>query len=231
MRKENDKEVIEKDGVKEPFRFYTRMLLPELTGVKVSSLSEMIEVIRDIEPAVIYHHTHRFLQQHQYLTSEPSNDFAYWITEILGEYKLGEKLESISTIDFGTLQSLREKILSVMELYAKEYPRSLERSAHPGEEFHFVKSISFIFPTNHEARDLDEFADILGKITINSIYFHMFEARLRLEKGDNDFSFWIRTVFQNNDMADGISRLDPYNYTLEELRSRIISMVRDRREA
>ena len=214
-----------------PFRFYARMILPELTGVKASNLEEMLSVIKEIDPSAIYHHTHRFIQQHQYLTSEPPNDFAYWITEFLGEYKLGEKLNSISTIDFSTIRSLREKIVSVIELYIKENPRSFERSAHLGEEFHFVKSVSFIFPTKHEARDIDEFADVLGNITISSIYFHMFEARLRLEKGNNDFSFWIRMALKDKDTAEKISRLDPYNYTLEELRTKIISTIRGRKGA
>ncbi|MFA6636415.1 MAG: DUF5752 family protein [Candidatus Omnitrophota bacterium] len=211
----------------EPFHFYTRMILPELTGVKAADLKEMLSVLKQIEPAAIYHHTHRFIQQHQYLVTEPPNDFAYWITEALGEYKLGEKLNSISTIDFSTIQSLREEIVKVMETYIKENPHSLSRHASPGEEFHFVKSVSFIFPTKHRARDLHEFAEVLKKITINSIYFHMFEARLRLEKGNNDFSFWIDTALKDKATAGRISGLDPYTYTLEDLRKIIIRMIEE----
>jgi hypothetical protein len=216
-------------GKPEPFHFYTRMLLPELTGVKASDLKEMLSVLKQIEPAAIYHHTHRFIQQHQYLVTEPPNDLAYWITEALGEYKLGEKLNSISTIDFSTIQSLREEIVKVMEAYIKENPHSLSRRANPGEEFHFVKSVSFIFPTNHWARDLDEFAEVLKKVTISSIYFHMFEARLRLEKGNNDFSFWIATALKDKVTAASISGLDPYTYTLEDLRKMIIRMIEKRK--
>jgi hypothetical protein len=216
------------ESAAEPFHFYARMLLPELTGVKAADLKEMLSILKQVEPASIYHHTHRFIQQHQYLVMEPPNDFAYWIIEVLGEYKLGEKLNSISTIDFTTIQSLREKIVSVMEIHIKENPRSLDRSASPGEEFHFVKSVSFIFPTGQKARNLDEFARVLRKITISSIYFHMFEARLRLEKGNNDFSFWIETALKDKDTAERISGLDPYTYTLEDLRSRIIRVIEKR---
>lgn len=212
---------------KEPFRFYARMLLPELTGIKASDLGGMLSILKQIDPSAIYHHTHRFIQQHQYLTPEPPNDFAQWITGTLGEYKLGEKLDSINTIDFSTISSLRSKIVSVIGSYVEENPASLERKAHPGEEFHFVKSVSFIFPTRYEAGNLDEFSKILEKVTISSIYFHMFEARLRLEKGNNDFSFWIENDIGKKDIAKKISGLDPYTYTLEELRKKIIRIINE----
>ncbi|HPN72463.1 MAG TPA: DUF5752 family protein [Candidatus Omnitrophota bacterium] len=214
---------------KDPFHFYSRMLLPELTGLRASDLGEMLSIIKNAEPSVIYHHTHRFIQQHQYLTPEPPNDFAFWISGVLGEYKLGEKLESISTIDFPSIGALKDKIVSVIEQYVKSCPEALNRKAHPGEEFHFVKSVSFIFPTDYWAADLDEFAEALGKVAMSSIYFHMFEARLRLEKGNNDFSFWIGSSMGDTELAGRISRLDPYTYTLEQLREKIISMIKERK--
>ncbi|HCD38372.1 MAG TPA: hypothetical protein DEQ77_06580, partial [Candidatus Omnitrophica bacterium] len=63
---------------KEPFRFFTRLHLTELTGLRASILSQFLSLIKEVGGASIYHHTHRFLQQHQYLSPEPPNDFAYW---------------------------------------------------------------------------------------------------------------------------------------------------------
>lgn len=61
----------------ESFRFYTKSNLTELTGLKAVNLTELLELIRAMPGSCIYHHTHRFLIQHQYLSPEPPNDFAY----------------------------------------------------------------------------------------------------------------------------------------------------------
>jgi hypothetical protein len=183
-------------------------------------------LIKDVPGSSIYYHTHRFLQQHQYLSPEPPNDFAYWATGVLGEGELGERLASIDTIQFTTVRSLREKIASTIEDYFQEYPEAIQRTARRGEEFHFIKSVSFIMPTNQVAHDLKEFLEVLSNISINSIYFHMFEARLRLEKGNNDFSNWITDSLGNKKTADEIARLDPYTYTLDDLRTALIKIVK-----
>lgn len=83
---------------------------------------------------------------------------------------------------------------------------------------------TFILPTSNEAHNLEEFRDILKKISINSIYFHIFEARLRLERGDNDFSKWLADMGQSQ-LAQEISHLDPYTITLEGLRRELVQKV------
>jgi hypothetical protein len=210
---------------KEPFRFYTRLHLTELTGLRASTLPQLLGLLKEVPGSCIYHHTHRFLQQHQYLSPEPPNDFAYWVSEILGEDELGERLASIDTVQFSNIRSLREKIIETIEDYLKDNPLAKLKFTRQDEEFHFIKSVSFILPTNYIVYDLKEFVDILKKITIDSIYFHIFEARLRLEKGRNDFSNWIETSLGNKELADEISRLDPYTRTLEDLRNTLIRIV------
>lgn len=213
---------------REPFHFSTRLHLSELTGLRAANLVQLLGLIRDVPGSCIYHHTHRFLQQHQFLSPEPPNDFAYWTTEILGEDELGERLASIDTMQFSRIHDLREAIARTIEDYLKEYPSSQLRNAHPGEEFHFIKSVSFVLPTKYVAGDLAEFIEVLEKITIDSIYFHIFEARLRLEKRTNDFSNWIETSIGDRELADELAALDPYTRTLEDLRSTIIEMVKRR---
>lgn len=209
----------------EPFRFYTRLHLSELTGLRASTLGQLSAVIKQVSGSCIYHHTHRFLQQHQYLSPEPPNDFAYWVSKVLGEEELGERLASIDTVQFFTVRSLRDKIIAVIDDYLKNNMSAKLRFAGEGEEFHFIKSISFVLPTNYIAYDLREFADIFKNITMDSIYFHIFESRLRLEKKTNDFSNWIETSIGDKELSDKISRLDPYTHTLEDLRKTIIRII------
>ncbi|MBU4377421.1 MAG: hypothetical protein KKD29_08145 [Candidatus Omnitrophica bacterium] len=213
---------------KEPFKFYTRLHLSELTGLKAETLEELLDLIKTVPGSSIYHHTHRFLQQHQYLSPEPPNDFAYWVTSVLVEDELGEKLASIDTIQYSTIHALREKIARTIESYLKDNPRAKARFADSDNEFHFIKSISFIISTKYVATNLREFVAILKKVTIDSIYFHIFEARLRLEKKTNDFSYWIDTSLGDKELADKIAKMDPYTYTLEDLRKNVIKMVKKR---
>ncbi|MBU1913364.1 MAG: hypothetical protein KKB22_07520 [Candidatus Omnitrophica bacterium] len=209
----------------EPFRFYTRLHLSELTGLRASTLGQLSDMIKQVSGSCIYHHTHRFLQQHQYLSPEPPNDFAYWVSKVLGEDELGERLASIDTVQFSTIRRLRDKIVATIEDYLKNNLSAKLKFAGKGEEFHFIKSVSFVLPTNYIAYNLREFTDIVKNITIDSIYFHIFESRLRLEKKTNDFSNWIETSIGDKELSDKISKLDPYTHTLEDLRKTIIKIV------
>jgi len=213
---------------KEPFRFYTRLNLSELTGLRAATLEQFLAIIKEVPGSCIYHHTHRFLQQHQYLSPEPPNDFAYWVADILGEDELGELLASIDTLQYPAIRPIREKIASTIEKYLTDNPLAKLKFARAGEEFYFIKSISFVLPTIYAAYDLKEFVEVLKKVTIDSVYFHIFEARLRLEKPTNDFSFWIENSLGDKKLAAGISRFDPYTRTLDDLRQTIICMVEKR---
>lgn len=212
---------------KEPFTFYTRLHLTELTGLRASNLSQLLTLLKTVPDSCIYHHTHRFVQQHHYLLPTPANDFAYWISQILGEYALGEILSSIDIIQFSTIEKLREEIVKIVEDYLKENPLSKLKFAADQTAFHFMKSVSFIIPTKFVVSDLAEFKEALTKVTLDSIYFHIFEARLRLERPSNDFSSWIELSLGDKALADKISRLDPYTYTLEELRASLIRILED----
>lgn len=209
----------------EPFRFYTRLHLTELIGLKAANLVQLVRLLKSVPGGSIYYHTHRFLQQHQYLTPEPPNDFAYWVREILGEEELGERLASIDIIQFSTIRNLREKIIETIEEYLEQRPEAKLRFAQEGGEFHFKKAVSFILPTQHISYDLREFVEVLKRITIDSIYFHIFEARLRLEKKTNDFSNWIENSIGNKELALSIAHLDPYVCTLEDLRRTITDLI------
>ena len=188
----------------------------------------MLDLIKTVPGSVIYHHTHRFLQQHQYLSPEPPNDFAYWITGILGEEELGEELFSIDTIQYTTIRELRDEIVRTIENYIVQHPRSLQKFATPGEEFHFVKSVSFVFQTPYTVSDLKEFQAVLQRVTINSIYFHMFESRLRIGRGTNDFSNWLDDSLSEKKLANKIASLDPYTHTMENLRITLIKLIEKR---
>lgn len=213
-----------KRRVTKPFRFFTRLNLVELTGIKAKNAEEFLEFIKKVPGSVIYHHTHHFLQQHLYLSPEPPNDFAYWLSNVLQDVRLGEQVASIDTCEYSKIRDLRNVIIDKIESHIKS-GNYTSRNIFPGMEFHFFKSISFILPTGKEAHTLGEFRDVLKEITIHSIYLHMFESRLRLGRGTNDFSFWIERNLKEKKLAEKISAMDPYTHTLEGLRKKLIAII------
>ena len=208
-----------------PFHFSTLASLTQVTGRKAKNLKELLLHLKEAPLSVTYHHTHRFLKQHHFLSPEPPNDFAYWVNRALQHERLAESLASIDTVQFTRVHDLRDQIVRTIENYLARNPS--DRDAVPGDEFYFMQSISFVLATPYEAWDLEQFADCLKKVSIYSLYYHIFDAKLRLRQM-NDFSFWLETSLEESALAASISHLDPYTQTLEGLRSRIIRLVERR---
>lgn len=218
-----------KQKAKKPFTFCERFHLTESTGQRASTLNELLALLKEVPGACIYHHTHRSLQQHEYLSPEPPNDFAYWITDALGEEELGEKVASIDIIQFGTIRALRDKIIETISGYLAQHPEFGSKPCSESKVFFFLKSVSFIAPTRYQVNTLAELADRLENATLDSVYFHIFEARLRLENESNDFSNWIESSLGRTDLAEAIARLDPYTYALDDLRKKVVRIIREAR--
>jgi hypothetical protein len=207
---------------KQPFRFSTRLHLRELTGSSASNLSQLASKLKEVPDAVVYYHTHNFVEEYQFLTPQPTNDFALWVQDALGYDVLAERLASIDTFEFSTIEALRQMITGVIQGFLAQTAH--EREAPFGNEFHFIKSISVVLPTSYVAHNLREFVGILRRISIGSLYFHIFEARLRLQRGTNDFSLWLEDSLGEKELAEQVTRLDPYNYTMDNLREIIIQL-------
>jgi len=99
-------------------------------------------------------------------------------------------------------------------------------SVSPEKEFRFMSCRTFILPTSYIAKNLPEFIEKIKHVSIHSIYFHLFEARLRLAKPDNDFSIWLRDVGFKK-AAQEISKLDPYTDTLYGIREKIVRVLEE----
>jgi hypothetical protein len=210
-------------GEVKPFDFFTQVHLPFLLGRRANNLDSLLEGIRLVPKSSIYYHTHRFLMEHHYLLPEPSNDFAYWTTKILGLTRVGERLASLDIVSYETIDDMRAAFIV---LISDELPR-LRRSpqCQEGEEFHFMYCRTVVLPTPFHANNLSEFLDAIGNVTTNSLYYHFFEAPLRIGGGENDFSKWLASMGET-DLAEQLSKLDPYTMTLEELRQKIIRLGR-----
>jgi len=136
-------------------------------------------------------------------------------------------LASVNTFEFPSIGAIRERIVIIIEEYLAAGGTN-SREAMPGREFSFMKSVSVVISTPYVARDLREFVEALRKISLGSLYFHVFESRLRLGRGLNDFTIWLQDSLGEAELGEKIARLDPYTYTLEGLRSAFIQLIEKR---
>ena len=205
-----------------PFYFYTKLDQTILLGITTSTIPGLLDSIQRVPESSIYYHTHRYLQQHHYLSPEPPNDFAYWVSQILNDVELGEQLSSIDIIRLDTIQSIRLEFITMLRSYISTSEKL--REAPPGQEFHFMSCQTFAMQTPHTADSIPDFLEQLRQVSISSLYYHVFDAKLRLGHGENDFSRWFRDRGKL-ELADAVARLDPYTYTLEGLRTKIIALA------
>jgi hypothetical protein len=212
----------------EPFRFFSRLTLTRMTGIKAKNLRELLEHLKTVPESVIYQHTHRFLQEHQYLVPEPPNDFGYWVTHMLLDEELGERLTAFDIMRYHSLNDLRLAIVSVIENHLAN--RNNLHQVPEGKEFHFMSAVRFSMPTRYQAYNLSEFLRCLQKVSISSLYLHIFEAKMRTPLGINDFANWFEAQLGEKALAKQVADMDPYTQTLEGLRAKIILLVQNRLE-
>jgi hypothetical protein len=204
------------------FRFYTERRLVEATGIRAHTVRELYVHLKKVGGATIFYHTHAAFLEHHFVKRRFYNDFATWLSSAVQEHKLAEQVAGIDMMEYTSIRQLREAILDVLAKHLAERKGERSRKAPAGEEFHFCRAKSFIFPTGLEARSIPEFFDCIRQISPLSLYFHVFESRLRLQRATSDFAVWLSDMGAD-DIAGKINRLDPYSFTLEELRDKIIA--------
>jgi len=205
------------------FEFKQCISILKSTGRKARSLRDLRNVIAVVSVECIFHHTYQYFLKGHIL--EYTNDFAHWAGESLEERALSEQLSNIDPYDFRNIDDLRSKLLDVIDDYLKEFPEP--RETMPGNEFFFNETVTLIFPVGIRARNLAEFLTAIKYIDAGSIYYHFYEARIRLGKGIDDFSRWIEDVFGKKELVERIRAIDPFMYTIERIRAHIVESIED----
>ena len=202
------------------FMFDTELHLVVLTGIKVRSLQELRAELPGVPGSSIFFHTHQEYLAHDFQRSAHPNDFARWVSQALREEALAEKLGAVDLLAFTTIRELRDAVIETVDEYRGELGRP-GYECRPEEAFHFCRSRSFVLPTGIVADDVADFFRKLASISNASLYFHFFEARLRLGRRTSDFSRWL-TDRGRPDLGAAIDALNPYVRTLDELRRDIV---------
>ena len=207
----------------EPFRFYECTALVRMTGRRASDIVEFLEIIRNVSPESIFHHMHQYFLKPHVRPPEYPNDFAVWVAYALEGKSLAEGLANLNPFEFSSIEDIRQEIIRIIMDYLKNYPPP--RPVLPGGEFFFNEGITLVIPTDFQAENLEEFLRALKEVDGSSIYFHFYEAKLRLGKEQDDFSRFFEECLSCGELARRIKSLDPYMYSTEVLRSKIIGLV------
>jgi hypothetical protein len=212
------------DPAKRPFRFFECTSLIRPTGRYAQDLSDMLSLIRIVDPGVIYHHTHQYFLKAAVETPEYPNDFAVWAARSLEESALAEKLANLDLYAFSEIEQVRGALIEIIVRYLGGNPAP--RPARTGDAFFFNDAVTIVAESGFAAETLPTFLEALDRVGTSSIYFHFFEARFRLRRPADDFSVWIEGNLGRPDLARKVRGLDPYQYSLEGLRDRILSLLR-----
>lgn len=206
-----------------PFEFKQCIGLIESTGKKAKTLRELKDLISIISDESIHHHTYQYYLRRQIL--EYNNDFAHWAGESLEERTLSEYFSNIDPFSFRSIDDLRKALLNVIDNYLGRFPEP--REAMPGDEFYFNEAIILVFPAGLKANNLAEFLIAIKYIDPPSLYYHFYEARVRLGSGIDDFSKWVEEVLGRKDLATQVRAIDPLMHSLEGIREHLALIVEE----
>jgi len=211
---------------KDPFWFRECFLMPMPLGRKAVNLRELLQTLREVDESVIYYH----LLQSRLTATQPvveyPNEFALWAATALQDSKLAEKLSSFDPFDYDNLEEVRGAMVDILEEYLWDLPSV--PWAHAGFEFHFCEASMVVIRSETPANTLKDFCQGLGKVGLDSVYYHFFEARRRLEMSQmDDFSYWMEANFGLPELVKAIRDIDAYFYTLKEIRDTLLVLIRE----
>lgn len=205
----------------QPFIFIGCSELQEILGKEAHDEKRLVELLEEVPLDSIYYHTHSFFLRHHYIPGAYANDFAQWVATQVRDLVLGERLALVDPFEYTNLESLRDEIISLIDDHLTRtsvVPRIIF-----GKPFHFKQSRIIEVPTGVQVRTLQELRDAIFEVDISAIYYHMFEARLRLPRQETDFSYWIHESLGLPELAQRIRVMNPYVGSLERLRSALLA--------
>ncbi|MBU1852530.1 MAG: hypothetical protein KJ957_00615 [Candidatus Omnitrophica bacterium] len=208
------------------FSFMGCIEIKELLGKKADDEMQLLEFIEEVPTDSIYYHTHSCFLRHYYIAGTYTNDFANWVAIQVRDRVLGEKLATVTPSGNKNIDDVRSELIDIIDRHLS----SIETvpSVSYGQPFFFMQSEIIEIPTGITANNLAEFKNALEIVDASAIYNHIFEAKLRDNRGRSDFAIWIEEVLNMKELAEKIEVIDSYMYSLEGLRKRLLDICSGR---
>jgi hypothetical protein len=206
-----------------PFVFFTELRMAVMTGVTAQDLNELRQGLATVPGSSVFYHTHQAYLSHHFQKPVYYNDFARWLADALREYALAEQVAALDLLSFTSVRQLRDEMLTLID--ARLAAGGSAPSAPTGGPFYFCRSRSFVLPSGLVSATVGDLFLALAESSNASLYYHFFEARLRLGHPTNDFSNWLLAM-DRPELAGAVDALDPYVRTLDELRADLVAIGR-----
>ena len=207
----------------DPFRFIGCVELRQSLDQRATDERELLDRLEDVPAGSVFYHTHGYFLRHRPITTAYGNDFAAWAAVHVRDQVLAERLAVINPFEFGSLEALREELLSVVHDHLVRL--AVVPRVDFGEVFHFQQSHIVEVPLGPAASTLAEFRQGLAEVDASALYYHMVEARARLGRRSGDFAEWLRNSLGMTTLAERIERIDAYMTSLERVRARVLALV------
>ena len=205
------------------FQFSSSASLGKLTGRSAHNLEELLQLIKTCPDSSIFFHTFLTFKKMREVQVPFNNDFAFWISQNLADQALPEKLTAIELAEHSTIESLRDRIVAIIENHKKEDPQVFNRTA--AKPFYLCDAVRIVYLTDKFAYNLKSFRESLDSISVDSIYFHFIESRLQTQLQTDDFSRWIQESLDMPELAAKIRNIDIHIHTLEGLRHKLTALI------
>jgi len=205
------------------FQFSSSAYLEKLTGKKAYNLDELLKLIESCSLSSIFYHTFSALRKLRKVNVPYTNDFAVWISRNLHEETLSEKLGAIDLTEYNTIESLRARIIEIIEDSKDQNPPAFKKRAD--EPFCLCEVTRIVYLTDKFAYNLESFGQLLDSISIDSLYFHFIESRLYNQNHLDDISTWIEQSQGLTKLAQSIRNIDISVYTLNEIKAKIAELI------
>ena len=205
-----------------PFCFVAASYLIRIRSERARTLRELAQHLRAVSNESIFYHTFQSLESHHYTIY--SNDFAQWSMASCNQPALAEELGAVDVRDFIAIEELRRTFLQILEPYLGSSSYAADQSAF--EPFYFCEAIEFVVPLESCAHNLEELADGIQRMSLQTLHHHFINARLRPKLGADDFSNWIEHSLELPALAKRLDKIDFYTNTLEQIREEILETLR-----
>ena len=208
---------------REPFAIKDCALVAIATGKRAQNLRELRDALTDIHPGSIYYHFWGGLLRPRFDNPEYNNDFAVWARGGLNDQALAERLAVIDPTDYTDLDDIRLELIDVVEERLDENEWIPWSKAD--NQFHFMRSQIVVFDTNNRISNPEELVEVVPRMSVSSVFYHVIDARRRSVFRVDDFRAWLYGFEETYDnLCVELDAIDPFFSTLTELRQRLANV-------
>ncbi len=213
------------DGYVMRFDIKDCTLITRMGGVDPAiSARELRERLAICPNECLFHHLCETVVRPTFDDPEFPNDFAAWSARSLRDRVLAEKLGVVNPYHYDSLEQVREVMIEILDDRLHDMP--FIPTVPQGEEFTFMQAVTVVFDTGVGLENVNDFVQMLPRMSNGSIYYHFIEARRRTVAHIDDFSAWLVELPEETaSLREALHHVDFYYLSIAEVRERLVAAV------